>query len=547
MKDKYNDIEQVLRKSYDDDYLPTDSFLEHVEAVMRATAEATSLPEKDSPHHAGAHAARRRVLGVAIAATVTMLLGVTAYAVYQARIQDYQLPENTTTVDIVSGETSIATTSPASRVSLSLVGYQGTPEYEAFLEWETLQERWWEEKATIRQENNQDDSWHETPDNYCFYYSAVTQSQARELDTIMKKYGLTPHEHRSTLLREDRYTTLGLESLCQLLDMEPFIYGEWDAYSGYVYDDGTFKLHGSKNTEDWDEYMASGFTMFLSVKGSFTTIFAHLPADYDQWNYTVGGQELTLALSNEGGIILAETPGAYIYLSDHSQSREDLEAFADAVDFDALAEKFDGTPLDLTEGMKEMDEKYAAWEDDYMTRHNPAPEDAASLPSFDSEEEEKTWILAQLGDLDWPAEGPDGYGFLWQQTICQRDGYRQRDGQDVAVYALYSSSYYSREADNSGLSLIYKRVFSDPALTKSVNQWELDSWRQIYPESVELDLCGHEALYIPEDMNGPQSTLCWLDQERDLFFQLCVPGEKEPLETLRGYAEELISVMDGTS
>ena len=98
--------------------------------------------------------------------------------------------------------------------------------------------------------------------------------------------------------------------------------------------------------------------------------------------------------------------------------------------------------------------------------------------------------------------------------------------------------------DGKGLSLIYKRVFSDTALTESVNVWEMEDLERMYPEGTAFDLAGCEALYVPRDMSGPQSVLYWLDEERDLVFQLCVSGEQAPLETLEAYAEALIADMD---
>ena len=485
----------------------------------------------------GGQGKRPRRLGrtLLIAAALTVLLGATAYGVYQHFVEDYVIEQPAADpFDLAPEE--------QGKSRLSLVGYQGTPEYQAYVEWDAMQERWWEEKKALWEREGVDDSWHETPENYWGYYDADTWEQAEELDALAEKYGLTLHRHRSTLLREgDDYTMLGLESLCELLDMDVFIHGPCDAYGGYVYDDGSFRLEASVSDE---RDAPERFTMFLSAKGSFTAIFTgYLPAAYEQWSYTAGGQELTLALSESGGVILGELPGAYVELSSAADSREELEELADSVDFDALAARFDGTPLDLTDGMEQMDKAYDAWLADYMAAHDPHPEGTA-LPQFADDGEALAWALSELGDWDW-ATPPAGCSQVWRKGLCQPDGERHPDGDSADVYAIYVSSYYYSQTENKGLSLIYKRVFSDTALTESVNDWEMEDNKRANPEGTVFEFNGCQALYTPSQWGvEPQSVLWWLDEERDLVFQLCVSGEQAPLETLEAYAEALMADMD---
>ena len=495
------------------------------ERVLVLTAGRGGAAKRKKPGRTG------RIL--LIAAALAALLSVTAYAVYEHFVEDYVIEQPAADPFDLAPE-------GQEKSRLSLVGYQGTPEYQAYVEWDAMQERWWEEKKALWEREGVDDSWHETPENYWGYYGADTWSQAEELDALMEKYGLTLHRRRSTLLREGDYDMLALESLCRLLDMDIFIHGPCDDYSGYVYDDGSFKLEASVS-DDWDA--PERFTMFLSAKGSFTAITGYLPSGYEQWSYTVGGQELTLALADNGGVILGELPGAYVELSGGADSRAALEALADSVDFDALAARFDGTPLDLTEPMAEMDEAYDAWLADFMAAHAPHPE-AAALPRFSDDGQALAWALDRLGDWDWISP-PAGYSQLWRKGLCQPDGERHPDGDSADVYAVYVSSYYYSQSEGKGLSLIYKRVFSDTALTQSVNDWEMEDVKRANPEGTVFELNGCQALYTPSQWGvEPQSVLYWLDSKRDLVFQLSVAGEQTPLETLRGWAEALMADMD---
>ena len=71
----------------------------------------------------------RLAVRVAVAAALIAALTVTAYAVYQAVLKDYFLDPTPTN----TAEPNQESTLPLAR--LSMVGYQGTPEYNALKEW----------------------------------------------------------------------------------------------------------------------------------------------------------------------------------------------------------------------------------------------------------------------------------------------------------------------------------------------------------------------------------------------------------------------------
>ena len=339
----------------------------------------------------------RAVRTALLAAVLAAFMGVTAYAVYELVIDKYIIdqPAEFETEEEAAGQ-------PRTRISLT--GYQGTPEYQAFTQWEAYQSEWWE-KARERdpwKERGVDDSWHETPDNYAYLYGASFQEQADALDAIVEKYGLTLHQDMAAYYRaKDLYEALGTE---------PFLSGDIDPISescdvgGYIYDDGSFKaefyqlLPGDRRVS---------MSMFVNAKGSFATISGgvELSEDSQAWQYTTAsGEAVDLYLSPNGAEIMAESAGAYMelgvyagsapsydpaadpqlsqegkafWLEDRLQeepdmteaeqeaawqlyydetverneaslppaiTREDLQAVADSIDFTVLAERFDGTP-----------------------------------------------------------------------------------------------------------------------------------------------------------------------------------------------------------
>ena len=282
----------------------------------------------------------RPFVRVAIAAAFVVLLSVTAYAVYQLRMADYVITPQAveTTAPVESTDASEQPVTPKSSEGISLVGYQGSPEYEAYVEWS----RWLKDNPADLNALGVNDQWHETPDNYYQLYGAVTQEQADKLDEIIAEHGLDLHTLRMMTTSEQLFGVLGTE---------PFVSGEYAVMGGYIYNDGTFKLDGS-NIDG-----SISFSMFTSVKGAFSMIESTVDSDYEEWEYvTSSGTAVDLILEGSRfGNILFETEGAYIYVRAANGwiggvphiEREELEAFADTIDFSALASLYDGHTFDI--------------------------------------------------------------------------------------------------------------------------------------------------------------------------------------------------------
>ncbi len=308
-----------LMDLYEDDGLDLpDAHITTPQRISRLTmARLRPQPVEAPPRRR--RSVKRTALSVLAAAALVLALSVTAYAVYQARLKDYLLP--------------LTEEADAPRSYVSMAGYQSTPEYAAFLAWTSYLAS---AEPVDYEAMGVDDSWFETGENYAHYYSAVTRERADALDAIMEQYGLVPHAYRAMYYD-------GIDQLYQALGTAPLIKGDLHL-GGYLYDDGSCKIEGAQSDGDMS------FSMFVSVKGSFSMITIAAPAVYEEWTYTTSsGQTVDLVLDSAAprGFVLFETEGASVNATTYSSgtlTRADLEAFADSIDLAALAARFDGVP-----------------------------------------------------------------------------------------------------------------------------------------------------------------------------------------------------------
>ena len=107
-----------------------------------------------------------------IAATVVMALSAAAVAVYQYGFRDAVMEE-------VPRRTLGEEMETRDRVSLN--GFKDSPEYQAYLEWESWNETWNQENPDWFQEQGEDDSYYETDEVYAHIYRAVSREQAEKL------------------------------------------------------------------------------------------------------------------------------------------------------------------------------------------------------------------------------------------------------------------------------------------------------------------------------------------------------------------------------
>lgn len=298
------------------------------ERIERLVIQKLGTPKKKA-------APRRIGRALLIAAAVTVLLAAAAFAAYRFSLEDVLVPEPESTEELQGEAAVVAARYPEGTVILSFNGLIESPEAAARQAWVDWLDAYNAENPDPWGARGVDDDWYETPDNYCWFYEAPFREQAEALDAIAAEYGLTLHTLRLPYITE--------ADLCDLLGADS-IWPQSECSDGYVYEDGTFRL----DTEFSDGVTAS---TWLNVDGSFTMVYRRLSADYDQWSYTTpDGFETVLALAEDYavqsgnekiGVICARLDEAMItvFLSG-IESREQVEAYADALNLSELARVF---------------------------------------------------------------------------------------------------------------------------------------------------------------------------------------------------------------
>ena len=154
---------------------------------------------------------------------------------------------------------------------------------------------------------------------------------AETLDAIAAKYNLALHQDNT--IYDDTAAFLAVTG--------PFIDPAL-IYPGYAYPDGTFQCDGGWTAADGVE---RGFQFRRTAKGVFDEVYLNIgDADaYRQWVYeTADGVPLLLAERVDGShaLILADRPESFVAVNilgtEGPLSREDLEAFAEGIDFSLL-------------------------------------------------------------------------------------------------------------------------------------------------------------------------------------------------------------------
>ena len=162
-------------------------------------------------------------------------------------------------------------------------------------------------------------------------YLVYTQDMADKLDEITAKYGLMLHSEITDVVDRDIF----METVAS-----GDFAGENPIYSGYMYEDGTFKF-------DSEATLSSGVsfdTQFLCCKkGSFTDILLTIgnSDDYTDWSYiTSCGVTAELSMSPYKSLVTVESDTAFITINvlagSDAISAAELEEFADSFDYSLL-------------------------------------------------------------------------------------------------------------------------------------------------------------------------------------------------------------------
>lgn len=217
---------------------------------------------------------------------------------------------------------------------IGLSGYLDTAESRALAEWQAFLNGYDVEGAA--QAADQDPAGLDAKYDL---YQVYDREMADRLDEIVEKYGLTLHSRMELILPGGWHDTVG-----------DFALPGNTAYTGYIYEDGTFAYDGDAELPG---YGLVDYQFRRSVKGTFNEVILNIEdvSQYREWVYeTACGVPVTLALGPIKGLILTDLGDSFVTVnvlagmktdpddifSSGPFSAEDLEALADSFDFTVL-------------------------------------------------------------------------------------------------------------------------------------------------------------------------------------------------------------------
>ncbi len=275
----------------------------------------------------------RRVLALAAAVCLLAVLSIAAAATGLFGLRDVLLPEKGSVY--VTDENDVVVPGEYEyRDFVSLSGWQDTPESRALAEWRSFLEDYDRDGAIIGEIGNSPTGFEEDYGLYLVY----TREMADKLEEIAAKYGLCLHTRMEDVMPETWRTAAG--DFCGENVM---------AYSGYIYENGTFRFDGEA---DLDGYGYIEYQFSRSVRGAFDDVSLNIgdAADFREWTYeTADGTPVTLGLGAKNrSLILADLGDSFILVnvltgeagddtfSSGPIGRAELEALADSFRFSAL-------------------------------------------------------------------------------------------------------------------------------------------------------------------------------------------------------------------
>ena len=268
----------------------------------------------------------RRMWLLAAAIALLVLLSAGAVAAHLLGLGDLVLPQEQP--DASPGQA-------AQWNTLSLSGYLDTPESQALAEWTHFLDSYDPEGIILHTVGGYLDPDLDQYNCYLVY----TQEMADKLEEIAAKYSLVLHTWSHVVeTQEDWIALLG-----------DFL-GDNTAYSGPMYEDGTFHYDGYLDT-------ASGIRLDYqfrrSVKGTLNDAYFTVDdlSAYEEWYYkTDAGWELTLDLGPGRSFLLADLGDSFVFVAvlggtESGVTKQDMKDLADSFDFSLLTP---AQPLDET-------------------------------------------------------------------------------------------------------------------------------------------------------------------------------------------------------
>lgn len=267
----------------------------------------------------------RRLWLLAAVVALAAALSAVAVAAHLLGLRDLVLPDQQQVQvtdengDAVPGQTQATDT-------LSLSGYLDTPESQGLAEWNDFLSSYDPDGAILKVVGNYTDP---ALDKYrC--YMVYTQEMADRLEEIAAKYHLTLHTWNHVV--EDQAEWISL--------LGDFL-GTNTAYSGRIYEDGTFNYDGYLDTGSGARL---DYQFRRSVKGGLNDVYLTVDdlSAYEEWYYkTDEGREITLDLGPGRGFLLADLGDSFISVTvlegtDQEVTKQDMKDLADSFDFSLL-------------------------------------------------------------------------------------------------------------------------------------------------------------------------------------------------------------------
>lgn len=296
---------------------------------------------------------KKKFVTVLIAAAMVSALGISAYAALKGGLEGVSFgdptdPSGTTTTEkitIPEGPESNDVYSfkdPPQSHMISLQGYSDTNEFKASKEWYEFEDKYdqdWKICDAYDKECKKTgkDPFEEKYPGYGIY----SQEMADKADELIKKYNLklrgkfidghsNPDDPKDTSIREK-----------ELKEMFGDIWDDKIHGVGYCYENGTFSLDA--------DYEKVSFQIRRVIKGTFDTVYLNVGdiSQYKQWTYkTKSGVEVSIALQDRSGVVLAVTPKGFVAINlcpsededgnPLNYTKEQIEEFVDHINFDKL-------------------------------------------------------------------------------------------------------------------------------------------------------------------------------------------------------------------
>lgn len=216
----------------------------------------------------------------------------------------------------------------ATRDVIALVGYEGTDNYRATLQWRDFVESYTPSFG---------EPW---PENLATLYGCFDETMRDKLLEILEQYHLSALPEEICFGSWDEAYVLELLGISGVVKADRVVWSQ--CLNGYLYPNGTFNVDMDVVLPDWDN------TVFLNViccpADTFFPLTVSPENGMEQWHYTTAdGTPLVMALGDKTALLFCQKTDSYMTAVVHfnlfgssaaqKPTRTIVEALADAIDF----------------------------------------------------------------------------------------------------------------------------------------------------------------------------------------------------------------------